>query len=235
MKTVFVPLLMPFFNFNGNIVGAARIYYGVIVSNSFALINCPSDEASTKFLESLGIEALSYCEVKNNPTLNYALEYAIEVFTGKKLKTARKDALNCLYRKEGPLVAYPQNIVVENYLTNNGVLMVFVDPGEKFSIEELECRNYVPSGRKVLFKELSKRYAEIMCDIEDVLENTATLALCYSCFKKSLSYIVKRENVGKLISKLINLGVNVDSIHVVGLFSKSFVIYERSPHVQKTS
>ncbi|MCD6114232.1 MAG: hypothetical protein J7J78_02915 [Thermoprotei archaeon] len=235
MKTVFVPLLVPFFNFKNEIIGAVRIYYGIVISNPYITLSCSVDESLRKFLENQeGTDFYGYCEIKDNPTLSYAINHALSTYFENTNTIKRSgNVYEELYNTDGSIVVRPKSIRIEKHLLSDDVLLLTVNPGSN-NLEEIVCNNNVPQDQRT-FTDLSKEYSEVMCDVVDVVKETSSFSLCFSCCKSTINYLVRRRDLAKLIEALIQLGVDADSLRVSGLFSRKHVVYVKSPHVQKTS
>ena len=235
MKTVFVPLLVPFFNFKNKIVGAVRIYYGVVVSNPYITLSCSTDWALRKLLGKLGERELyGYCEVKNNPTLSYAINYALMTYFGNTSIMKRSgNVYEELYNTDGSIVAKPRSVHIEGHLLSNDVLLLTVNLKTN-SLNDIVYHGGFPRSQRSFIK-LSREYSELMCDVSDIVKETSSYSLCFSCYKSTINYLVKRENLVELIKTLIQLGIDADLLKVAGLFSRKHVVYVKSPHVQKTS
>jgi len=235
LKAVFVPLLVPFFNFRNEFVGAVRIYYGVVISHPYITLSCSTETILRKFLGNNKKEELyGYCEIKENPTLGYAVNYALAIYFGnaniiKRINNVYSD----LYSTDGAIIVKPKSIHIEEYLFSNDVLLLSVNLGTS-SLNDIVYRDKPPHGQRT-FTGLSREYSEAMCNINDIVRKTSGFSLCVSCYKSTVNYLVKRNNLSKLIRALIRLGIDADSLKVAGLFSRKHVVYVKSPHVQKTS
>ncbi len=236
MKSVFVPLLVPFFNFENKMVGAVRIYYGVVVSSPYITLSCSTDRTFRKFLRDYReTEFYGYCEMRENPTLNYAINFALQIYFGKTsiTRNSGENIYDRLYSIDGSIVVKPSSIRIDKQLLSNDVLLLMVNP-KPDSFREASLYSSI-SYKLGTFTNLSREYSERMCSVDDLVEKTSKLSLCFSCYKTTINYLVKRRKLAKLIRELIQLGIDADSLKVSGLFSKRYVVYVKSPHVQKTS
>ncbi len=235
MKAVFVPLLVPFFNFRNRFVGAVRIYYGVVISHPYITLSCSTDTVLKEFLGNNKKEELyGYCEIKENPTLGHAVNYALAIYFGNASLVKRfNDVYSDLYDTDGAIIVKPASIHIEKHLFSKDVLLLSVNLGAS-TLNDIVYHDKLPHGQRT-FTDLSREYSKAMCNVNDIVRKTSGFSLCASCYKSTVNYLVKRKNLPKLIRALIQLGIDADSLKVAGLFSRKHVVYVKSPQVQKTS
>ena len=215
MRTIFIPLLVPFFNFENRIVGAIRIYRGLVVIDSSKEIPCKENI----FTLSYGKRKIhAYVELEKPPLLKTAMKFMENILLGKK-NISNKDPFIQLFSIEGALVVNPPGIAV-NKCNNNEVVLIAVFK---------EAINNVPSSKmekEILwnFTELSQYYSREHCKVGFFSEISKKYAQASSCINENMFFLVKRNIMEKAIKELILKGVDPDEIYVLGLFSKCYIV-----------
>jgi len=219
LRTIFIPLLVPFFNFENRIVGAIRIYRGLVVIDSSKEIPCKENI----FTLSYGKRKIyAYVELEKPPLLKTAMKFMENILLGKK-NISNKDPFIQLFSIEGALVVNPPGIAV-NKCNNNEVVLIAVFK---------EAINNVPLSKmekeiSLSFTELSQYYSREHCKVRFFSEISKKYAQASSCINENMFFLVKRNIMEKAIKKLILKGVDPDEIYVLGLFSKCCIVSHRT-------
>lgn len=236
IRTIFVPLVTPFFNFENKIVGGIRIYYGVTITNNPKAYLCSYQNNIFHSLKYKG-NIFWYSEISKYPTLFYALKYALAIFENKKEETLSLDILFKLYMKDGIVLTEPDNIRCDfkNLLTQKYMDYVLVSI-LKGKLAEIPPTVKLKTNIFLDFKELSEIYAKELCKQKfffKLLNDT----IVATCFGNLMFFLISRNDLMKFIEKILVNGINVEQIKVFGLHNKNSLIisHDKSPHEQKVS
>ena len=214
MKTIFIPLLVPFFNFENRIAGAIRIYRGLVVINSSKEIPCKENILTLSYGKR---KIYAYVELEKPPLLKTAMKFMENILLGKNISD--KDPFIQLFSSEGTIIVKPSNIIVSNCNINEVVLIAILK----------EAINNVPSSKMkkeipLDFTKLSQYYSREHCKVGFFSEISKKYAQASSCINENMFFLVKRNTMEKAIEELILKGVDPDEIYVLGLFSKCYIV-----------
>lgn len=225
MKTVFIPFLIPFFNFKNKVLGALRIYRGLVAVNSPKIKLCNEGISTLTYKDKV---IYMYVELKKPPLLSVARKYLEKVVFNKNIGC--NNPFLELYGVNGSIAAKPRSIVKIKYNTKDFILISVI----KKQI------NHVPSSSinanlSLEFKELSNNYSCKQCTVNFFKQISGKYAEISSCIGENMFFLVKRSAMEYVIEELISKGVDPEDLYVFGLFDKSYVIYDKSPHTQNAS
>ena len=225
MKTIFIPLLIPFFNYGNKVIGAVRIYRGLVIIDNPKGITCNENILT---LSCRGKKVYAYVELEKPPLLKTAMKFAENVLSGEDI--CDSNPFVKLFNSEGAVVANPPNIIVDKYNTSEVVLVAILR----------ETINNIPVSKMVKsfpqdFTSLSQQYSQKYCEVNFFSKISEKYACTSSCINENMFFLVKRKALEKIVKELILKSVDPDEINVLGLIDKNYVIYERSPHTQNVS
>ena len=214
MKTIFIPLLVPFFNFENRIVGAIRIYRGLVVIDGSKEIPCKEGILTLSYGKR---KIHAYVELEKPPLFKAAMKFMENILLGKNISD--KDPFIQLFSSEGAIVVNPSGIAVSKCNINEAVLIAVFK----------EAINNVPSSKMekeipLNFTKLSQYYSREHCKVGFFSEISKKYAQASSCINENMFFLVKRNTMEKAIEELILKGVDPDEIYVLGLFSKCYIV-----------
>ena len=225
MKTVFVTFLIPFFNFENKILGALRIYRGLVAVNSLEIKHCNEAIFTLTYKDKV---IYTYVELKKPPLLDVARKYLEKIVFNKDIDC--NNPFLDLYGVNGTVAAKPQNIVKTKYNVEDFVLISVI----KEQINRVPPLN-INANLSLEFKKLSCNYSCKQCTVNFFKHVSGKYAEISSCIGENMFFLVKRSVMEDAIEELILKNVDPEDIYVFGLFDKSYVIYDKSPHTQNAS